>query len=170
MLVADPNLQYQEREELVRKGILTPFHKLKGFERRLQQPSPSSSHDMCGEDTNEDLASATVAKTARSISEVARARPTTKLLDAQALPKLEAPTHPFRRLQIPLKFSKSLSEKKQEDKGHKLSKRRRPLPDKKWRKVVSREEKLALEIGTHINLYFGEMITSLPLEVWDCMV
>lgn len=136
-----------EREELVRKGILTPFHKLKGFERRLQQPSPLSRHDMCGEDTNEDLASATVAKTARSISEAARARPTTKLLDADALPKLEAPTHPFRRLQTPLKFSEPPSAKKQEDKRHKLSKRRRPLPDKKWRKVVSREEKLVEEIG-----------------------
>eukprot|EP00268_Persea_americana_P030994 TRINITY_DN30080_c0_g1_i4.p1 TRINITY_DN30080_c0_g1~~TRINITY_DN30080_c0_g1_i4.p1 ORF type:complete len:1228 (+),score=289.36 TRINITY_DN30080_c0_g1_i4:235-3918(+) len=135
-----------EREELVRKGILTPFHKLKGFERRVQQPSPLSRHDMCGEDTNEDLASATVAKTARSISEAARARPTTKLLDADALPKLEAPTHPFRRLQTPLKFSESPSAKKQEDKRHKLSKRRRPLPDKRWRKVVSREEKLVAEI------------------------
>lgn len=106
---------------------------------------------MCREGTNEGLVSATVAKTARSISEAARARPTTKLLDADALPKLEAPTHPFRRLQTPLKFSESPSAKKQEDKRHKLSKRRRPLPDKKWRKVVSREEKLVEEIGMHIN-------------------
>ena len=31
-----------ERDKLVRKETLTPFHRLKGFERRLQQPGPSS--------------------------------------------------------------------------------------------------------------------------------
>ncbi|GFZ17692.1 chromatin remodeling 8 [Actinidia rufa] len=30
-----------ERDELVRKGILTPFHKLKGFERRVEPSGPS---------------------------------------------------------------------------------------------------------------------------------
>ena len=31
-----------KRDKLVRNGILTHFHKLKGFERHLQQPGPSS--------------------------------------------------------------------------------------------------------------------------------
>ena len=31
-----------ERDMLVRKETLTPFHRLKGFERHLQQPGPSN--------------------------------------------------------------------------------------------------------------------------------
>ncbi|KAF8401921.1 hypothetical protein HHK36_012872 [Tetracentron sinense] len=92
-------------DELVRKGILTPFHKLKGFERCLQQPEPSNRHNVPNEeDRTENLASASVARAVRSISEAAQARSTTKLLDAKALPKLEAPTRPFQRLKTPLKL------------------------------------------------------------------
>ncbi|XP_058094603.1 protein CHROMATIN REMODELING 8-like isoform X2 [Magnolia sinica] len=131
-----------ERDKLVRKGVLTPFHKLKGFERRLQQPGPSNRHGEPEEDLSENLISTTIAKAARSISEIAKARPTTKLLDASALPKLEAPTHPFRRLKTPLKLLVSPGAENSEGKNRKISKRKRPLPDKKWRKAASQEEKL----------------------------
>ncbi|XP_022758452.1 protein CHROMATIN REMODELING 8 isoform X2 [Durio zibethinus] len=128
-----------ERDELVRKGILTPFHKLKGFERRLQQPGTSNEHIVPNEeDENDDLVSASVARAAKSISEAAQARPSTKLLDSEALPKLDAPTFPFQRLKKPLRFPQATVVK--ETKGSK-QKRRRPLPDKKWRKRISYEER-----------------------------
>ncbi|KAI3842165.1 hypothetical protein MKW92_013880 [Papaver armeniacum] len=130
-----------ERDELVRKGVLTPFHKLKGFERRVQHPGPSSRLSTAEEAKNESIASETVSKVVRSISEAAKARPTTKLLDAKELPKLEAPTHPFNRLKAPLK--QKSTENGQEGKKDKRRKNKRPLPGRKWRKAISREEILA---------------------------
>ncbi|XVE72915.1 hypothetical protein DITRI_Ditri11bG0076300 [Diplodiscus trichospermus] len=90
------------------------------------------------EDKNEDLDSASVARAAKSILEAAQARPSTKLLDSEALPKLDAPTFPFQRLKTPLKFSPT--EEVVENKGSKR-KKKRPLPDKKYRKRISREER-----------------------------
>lgn len=130
----------QERDELVRKGILTPFHKLKGFERRLQDVGPSQRHnDPAEEDRNDDLFSASVARAAQSISKAAQARPTTKLLDSEALPKLEAPTYSFQRLRKPLKIPQSLENDAQKKKNSGM-KRKRPLPEKRWRKHISHEE------------------------------
>ncbi|XP_077226568.1 chromatin remodeling 8 isoform X1 [Tasmannia lanceolata] len=129
-----------ERDELVRKGILTPFHKLKGFERRLQQPGSLNSHALQEEDTSQNHVLTTLAKAVRSISEAGQARPTTKLLDAKALPKLEAPTRPFHRLKTPIKLPVSPGAEKFDKKKQKLSRRKRPLPDKKWRKGVLGEE------------------------------
>ncbi|KAE8708130.1 Protein CHROMATIN REMODELING 8 [Hibiscus syriacus] len=127
-----------ERDELVRKGILTPFHKLEGFERRLQQPGTSNEPVPFEEDENDDLVSASVARAAKSISEAAQVRPATKLLDSDALPKLDdAPTFPFQRLKKPLKFPQAKEVEK--NKGSKR-KKKRPLPDKKWRRRISREE------------------------------
>lgn len=128
---------------MVRKGVLTPFHKLKGFERRVQHPGPSSRLSTAEEEEakNESIASETVSKVVRSISEAAKARPTTKLLDAKELPKLEAPTHPFNRLKAPLK--QKSTENGQEGKKDKRRKNKRPLPGRKWRKAISREEILA---------------------------
>lgn len=139
----------QERDKLVRKGILTPFHKLKGFERRLQQPGPSSRNNLSEEgNKTDDIASASIARAVRSISESAQARSTTKLLDSDALPKLDAPTYPFQRLKKPLKFSESLnSESEVENNKDKKRKRRRPLPGKKWRKKISLEEEHREESG-----------------------
>ncbi|MCL7031697.1 hypothetical protein MKW94_006812 [Papaver nudicaule] len=137
-----------ERDELVRKGVLTPFHKLKGFERRLQQPGSSSRLTTTEEDRNESIASETVSKVVRSISEAAKARPTTKLLDAKELPKLEAPTHPFNRLRAPLK--QKPTENGQEGKKDKRRKPKRPLPGRRWRNAISREEILA-EGGDEAN-------------------
>lgn len=128
-----------ERDELVRKGILTPFHKLKGFERRIQQPGPSNRDNVLEEeDKTDDLASTSIAKAVRSLSEAAQARPTTKLLNSESLPKLEAPTRPFRRLKTPLKIPRSPESETGKNKGT-LQKKRRPLPGKKWRKLASRE-------------------------------
>ncbi|XVF72024.1 hypothetical protein PTKIN_Ptkin12aG0088200 [Pterospermum kingtungense] len=121
-----------ERDELVRKGILTPFHKLKGFERRLQRPGTSNE-----EDENDNHVSTSVARAAKSISEAAQARPSTKLLDSEALPKLDVPTFPFQRLKKPLKLPQA--KEVEENKGSK-QKNKRPLPEKKWRKRISRED------------------------------
>ncbi|KAK8611770.1 hypothetical protein V6N13_131812 [Hibiscus sabdariffa] len=127
-----------ERDELVRKGILTPFHKLKGFERRLQQPGTSNEPVPYEEDENDYLVSASVARAAKSISEAAQVRPSTKLLDSDALPKLDdAPTFPFQMLKKPLKLAQA--KEVEENKGSKR-KKNRPLPDKKWRKRISHEE------------------------------
>lgn len=90
-------------------------------------------------------------------------------MDAKTLPTLEAPTHPFRRLRPPLKLPRSPSDETQEDKKRKLSKRRRPLPDKKWRKPASHEvEVLGGGGGTSINLSevhgaIADSLCSLPL-------
>lgn len=133
-----------ERDELVRKGILTPFHKLKGFERRLEQPEPSTSIAPQKEEGTEDLFSASVARAVRSISEAAQARSTTKLLDANDLPKLDPPTRAFQRLKTPFKLPQS-PEAEAEKRKDKRRKHKRPLPDKKWRRVASQEDKLAEE-------------------------
>ncbi|KAL1329867.1 hypothetical protein HN51_047051 [Arachis hypogaea] len=125
-----------ERDELVRKGVLTPFHKLKGFERRFQQSAASSSHNVSEQENTGDLASESVERAARSISEAARARPTTKLLEYDAVPKLDAPTFPFQRLRKPLK----LRDKEEEENKDSKRKRRRPLPGRKWTRRVSCED------------------------------
>lgn len=126
----------QERDELVRKGVLTPFHKLKGFERRIQQSETSSSHIASEGENTGDLASASVDRAARSISEAARARPTTKLLEYDAVPKLDAPTFPFQRLRKPLKLPNREGEQNKDSKR----KKRRPLPGRKWTRRVSCED------------------------------
>lgn len=122
---------------MIRKGILTPFHKIKGFERRVQQPAPSNRH-VPEESAAEDHASASIAKVVQSISDIARNRPATKLLDAVALPGLDAPTRPFQRLKAPLKRPVSPKGKEIEKKNRKLRRTKRPLPSKKWRKEDSK--------------------------------
>jgi DNA excision repair protein ERCC-6 len=123
----------------VRKGILTPFHKLDGFERRLQQPGPSNSRNLPeGDDENED--SSIIDRAVQSMSLAAKARPTTKLLDAEDLPKLEPPTAPFRRLRKLYKTPNSPDNEAKKRKAGKKSKKTRPLPEKKWRKRISRED------------------------------
>ncbi|XP_027364037.1 protein CHROMATIN REMODELING 8 isoform X2 [Abrus precatorius] len=138
-----------ERDELVRKGILTPFHKLKGVERRFQQTETSTSHNAAEEDIAGDLASSSVERAAKSMSEAARSRPTTKLLEPEAAPKLDAPTFPFLRLKKPLKFPKPLETEEEPNKDSKR-KKRRPLPDRKWTKRVSCED-IHLEKSANVN-------------------
>ncbi|KAI4301079.1 hypothetical protein L6164_034395 [Bauhinia variegata] len=128
-----------ERDELVRKGVLTPFHRLKGFERRIQHHETSSSYNAVEEENIHDPASSSVERTARSMSQAARARPTTKLLESEALPKLNTPTRPFHWLKKPLKLPQSQEEKVEKNKESKRRKKR-PLPGRKWTKRVSQEE------------------------------
>lgn len=131
----------QERDELVRKGILTPFHKLKGFERRIEEPGSSGRSGLPERvSTNEDFALSSITRAARSISEAAQSRPTTKLLDSEVLPKLEPPTRPFQRLRRPLKAANSVESDSQKNTAVR-KKKKRPLPAKKWRKASSLEEK-----------------------------
>lgn len=123
-----------ERDELVRKGILTPFHNLKGYERRIEEAGPSNTTEVVN-----DLPSTSIARAVKSMSEAAQARPTTKLLDPDSLPRLDAPTYPFQRLKTPFKIPQSLdSERGKSIDSNK--KKRRPLPGKKWRKIASHEE------------------------------
>lgn len=140
---------------MVRKGILTPFHKLKGFERRLQNPGQSSlqnprhsSFHSPGQprrevkeekEGNDDFASDSVARALQSMSVAAQTRPTTKLLDPEALPKLDPPTRPFYRLKKPAKVPQSPEEKAA--KKIQCKKTRRPLPDKKYRRRIAMEER-----------------------------
>ncbi|XP_031284408.1 protein CHROMATIN REMODELING 8 isoform X1 [Pistacia vera] len=145
-----------KRDELVRKGILTPFHKLKGFERCLQQPGPSNRHNvtMEEEDKSSDLFSASVDRAVRSMSEAAQTRPTTKLLDPEEIPKLDGPTHPFQRLKTPFRIPPS-QESEAEKKKSTKRKKKRPLPNKKWRNHISREE-----TGVEVNDGRDNFVTS----------
>ncbi|XP_010526496.1 PREDICTED: protein CHROMATIN REMODELING 8 [Tarenaya hassleriana] len=131
-----------ERDELVRKGILTPFHKLEGFERRLQQPGPSNWHNIPEQDdeNDNDEDSASIARAVQSMSLAAKARPATKLLEAKELPKLEAPTIPFKRLRKPYKTHHDSPEKETENGKTAMAKKKRPLPERKWQKQISRED------------------------------
>ena len=130
---------------MVRKGILTPFHKLEGFERRLQQPGPSNTRNLPeGEDDNED--SSSIDRAVQSMSLAAKARPTTKLLDAQDLPKLEATPVPFRRLRKLYKTNDSSDSDAKKSKGGK-GKKKRPLPKRKWTKRISNEDSSLQENG-----------------------
>lgn len=131
-----------EKDELVRKGFLTPFHMLKGYERRIKEPGPSNRNtvsDDAGE--NADLGSSSIARAAQSMSEAARARPTTKVLDPEQAPRIDAPSIPFQRLRKTFKNHQSLEMGSEKDKDIKR-KSRRPQPGKKWTERVSNEEKL----------------------------
>ncbi|XP_050205828.1 protein CHROMATIN REMODELING 8 [Mercurialis annua] len=128
-----------ERDELVRKGILTPFHKLKGFERRLQEPGPSSGFNASEEeDKDHNFSSDSISRAAQSMLNAAKARPVTKLLDSDDVPKLDTPAQPFRRLKTPLQVPRSPESDTDKTKGLK-KKRRRPLPGRKWTKRISHE-------------------------------
>ncbi|CAN4093234.1 unnamed protein product [Withania somnifera] len=130
-----------ERDALIRKGLLTPFHKLKGFERRIHDSESSGRQSAAADNCNDDdLASTSIARAIQSISQAAQTRPTTRLLDSASLPKLDTPTHPFQRLRKPLKIPQSL-EITTEKNGKCTRKKKRPLPSKKWRKLASREQR-----------------------------
>ncbi|XP_062191037.1 DNA excision repair protein CSB [Phragmites australis] len=130
-----------EREELIRKGLLTPFHKLKGFEKRVEQPGPSCRRNDPSEPAEEAMEASRIAKVVQSLQQIAQSRPTTKLLDAESLPRLDAPTAPFQRLGRPLKRPVSPSSEEHERKRRR-NKIKRPLPGKKWRKATTRKELL----------------------------
>ncbi|KAK6143956.1 hypothetical protein DH2020_020776 [Rehmannia glutinosa] len=85
-----------ERDELVRKGILTPFHKLKGYERRIQEPESSSRHVVYEDAEDNDLASSSIARAVQLMSEASKSRPTTKMLDPESVPRFDAPSLLFK--------------------------------------------------------------------------
>ncbi|CAL4957581.1 unnamed protein product [Urochloa decumbens] len=130
-----------EREELIRKGLLTPFHKLKGFEKRVELPGPSHRQNDPSDQVEEAMEASRIARFAQSMQQIAQSRPTTKLLGPESLPKLDAPTAPFQRLGRPIKRPVSPSSEEQEKKRRR-NKTKRPLPDKKWRKTNSTKESL----------------------------
>lgn len=130
---------------MIRKGLLTPFHKLKGFEKRVEKrlelPGPSHRQSDGIDQAEEAMEASRIAKFTQSMQQIAQSRPTTKLLDPESLPKLDAPTAPFQRLGTPLKRPVSPSSEEQERKRRR-NKTKRPLPDKKWRKANSTKESL----------------------------
>lgn len=120
---------------------MTPFHKLKGYERRIQEPG-SSSRLVQSKDVveNSDLASSSIARACQLMSEAAQARPTTKMLDPELAPRIDAPSLPFQRIRKPLKIPRSREMESKKDVDPKKKKKRRPQPGKKWKKLVSNEE------------------------------
>jgi DNA excision repair protein ERCC-6 len=126
---------------LIRKGLLTPFHKLKGFEKRVELPGPSHRLNDPAEQAEEAMEASRISKVVQSMQQIAENRPTTKLLDPESLPRLDAPTAPFQRLGRPLKrpVSPSLEE---HGKKRRTNKTKRPLPGKKWVKANSVKESL----------------------------
>ena len=86
------------------------------------------------------------------MAEAAQARPTTKLLDSAALPKLEVPTHPFHRLKRPLKIHQSPENEAERNKKRKRESKR-PLPEKRWRKRISLEDYHLEDSGMSIVLF-----------------
>lgn len=124
-----------ERDKLIRKGVLTPFDQVKGFERRVQRSHPAK-------DNGDNFSINSISKASVSLSALAIARPSTKLLDAADLPKLNPPTHEFRRLRRPVHIQESNEvEKTPKDQTNHLRKRkRRPVPDQHWRKATSSDD------------------------------
>ncbi|EFJ09860.1 hypothetical protein SELMODRAFT_450679 [Selaginella moellendorffii] len=114
-LDAASGLVETERDRLIRTGALTPFDRIKGFERRVQTLSDRQSLE------RDRLAETSLSNAVASLAAISRSRATTKLLDPAQLPTLEAPTREFRRP------PKSL------DVGRR-KKRKRPLPESKWRR------------------------------------
>lgn len=126
---------------------MTPFHKLKGYERRIQEPGSTSGHVVSeGPMESNDLASSSIARAVESMSKASKARPATKMLDPEVVPKLDPPSFPFQRLQKPLKIPQSLKTESTMAKENNR-KKRRPQPGKKWKKLISREDKHEEERG-----------------------
>ena len=116
---------WQERDRLIRTGMLTPFDRVKGFERKVQRAPRSETED-------EIRAKKAAANLASSLAAAAMLRPTSKLLDASELPSQEPPSREFRRLRAPLKTRTEGEGQPKVKKGEKRPKR--PQADKKWRK------------------------------------
>ncbi|KAK8941703.1 Ribonucleoprotein [Platanthera guangdongensis] len=143
-----------EREELIRKGKLTPFHKIKGFERRVELPGSLNHNGILREGSIDNLASSSIAKAAQSMKDIELNRPSTKLLGLEALPVLDPPASSFQRLRKSLKFSQSTEDNNK--KKCKFEKIKRPLPDKKWRKddLPNKNVPNGNGISTRLNFIF----------------
>ncbi|MCO5596041.1 hypothetical protein L7F22_050097 [Adiantum nelumboides] len=115
-----------ERDRLIRTGMVTPFDHLKGFERRVERTSLI--------DPRQRRVDSSIANVAVSMAAIAKGRPTTRLLDASELPKLAPPTHEFRRIRKVKRHVGSESTVGQTTSNRQGMRRKRPLPDVKWRK------------------------------------
>lgn len=125
---------------------------MKGFEKRVELPETSHRQNDPSEQTEETIEASRIARVAQSMQQIAKNRPTTKLLDPESLPTLDAPTAPFQRLGRPLKRPVSPSSEEQERKRQR-NKTKRPLPDKKWMKASSRKETLLETDGMSSLVY-----------------
>ncbi|KAI5066883.1 hypothetical protein GOP47_0017411 [Adiantum capillus-veneris] len=119
-----------ERDRLIRTGVVTPFDRLKGFERRVERSSL---------DPSQRCVDSSIANAAASMAAIAKARPTTKLLDVSELPKLAPPTHEFRRIRKVKRHMDSESKVGQTPAKKQGMRRKRPLPDIKWRNRQGKE-------------------------------
>lgn len=113
--------------------MLTPFDRVKGFERKVQRAPVLETDD-------EIRAKQSAANLASSLAASAMFRPTSKLLDPSELPTQERPTREFRRLRAPMKnrIEGEEGQSKAKKKGEKRMKR--PQAEKKWRKRTSDED------------------------------
>lgn len=126
-LDAASGLMETERDRLIRTGMLTPFDRVKGFERKVQRAPRVETDD-------EIRAKQSAANLASSLAAAAMFRPTSKLLDASELPTQEPPTREFRRLRAPLR-TRTEAEEGQSKVKRKAEKRpKRPQAEMKWRK------------------------------------
>lgn len=139
----------QEREKLIRKGVITPFSKVDGLERRVKS-RPAERPSSANEEAEDGLVRRSIANATASMSAIKKARPATRLLESSELPKLEAPTRGFRQLRTPFKrvTADEGDEKSVKKRTNTRVKRKRPQADKKWRKradVSSDSESDSLE-------------------------
>ncbi|KAG6549739.1 hypothetical protein Mapa_008719 [Marchantia paleacea] len=120
-----------EREKLIREGVITPFSRVEGFEKRVHVRS----RNVAPADEDNDLVRRSIANTTASMAAHIKSRPATKLLDSSELPELELPTREFRLLRTPLRrVTADGSEKKPKAKVKSGVKRKRPQPDSKYRR------------------------------------
>lgn len=124
---------------------------MKGFEKRVELPGPSHWQNDPSEQAEETIEASRIARVAQSMQQIAQSRPTTKLLDPESLPRLDAPTAPFQRLGRPLK--RPVSPGSEQERKRQRNKTKRPLPDKKWRKANSRKESLLETDGMSSLVY-----------------
>lgn len=125
---------WQERDKLIRTGMLTPFDRVKGFERKVRSAPRSEVRPNREEDGDEHKAKQSIANLAASLAAIAKSRPTSKLLDASELPDLERPTREFRRLRTPLKKPQETEEGQPKVRKKVENRPKRPLPERKWRR------------------------------------
>ena len=123
----------QERDFLIRTGVVTPFDCLKGFERRVENST-----------INGSLQESSIANATASMAAIAKARPATKLVDSSELPKLAPPTREFRRIKKVQHYTGPEEKLAKSIKGQR-EKRKRPLPDLKWRKRMQTESDVQVD-------------------------
>lgn len=126
----------QECEKLIRKGVITPFSKVDGFEKRVQ--SRPAERFSANEEAEDPLVKRSIANAAASMAAIKKARPATVLVDSSELPRLDGPTREFRHLRTPFKrvTAEEGDRKPLKSRAKPRTKTKRPQADKKWRTRV----------------------------------